>query len=138
MSDSIEETDILNWTIFNELRTMDEDEPGFSKELIHTFTDQAEGIFLDMNTQLDKDEPNLKKLSELGHYLKGSAASLGLVKIQEQCERIQNYGLQKDFDGLLNDRKWEEGIREALLKARDEFEKAIEFFDRYYEKEAAQ
>lgn len=128
-------TDIINWTIFNELQTMDEDEPGFSKSLIQTFIEQAQEIFKDIDSKLDSSKPDLNDLSSLGHYLKGSAASLGLVKIQEQCERIQNYGLKKDFDGALNDKSWEDAIKEALEKAREEFGNARTFFSDYYKEE---
>lgn len=125
-------TDIINWSIFNELVTMDEDEPGFSKSLIQTFIEQAQDIFKDIDSKLEPEEPDLAALSSLGHYLKGSAASLGLVKIQEQCERIQNYGLKKDFDGLLNDRSWKDAIKEALEKAREEFVNARTFFSEHF------
>lgn len=128
-------TDIINWSIFNELVTMDEDEPGFSKSLIQTFIEQAQDIFKDIDSKLKPENPDLNALSSLGHYLKGSAASLGLVKIQEQCERIQNYGLKKDFDGLLNDRSWKDAIKEALEKAREEFVNARTFFSEHYNEE---
>lgn len=114
---------------------MDEDEPGFSKSLIQTFIEQAQEIFKDIDSKLDSSKPDLNDLSSLGHYLKGSAASLGLVKIQEQCERIQNYGLKKDFDGALNDKSWEDAIKEALEKAREEFGNARTFFSDYYKEE---
>ena len=38
----------------------------------------------------------LKKLSELGHYFKGSSAALGVKHVQEHCERIQHYGALRD------------------------------------------
>lgn len=42
----------------------------------------------------------LKELSELGHFLKGSSATLGLTKVKDSCEKIQNFGLLKDEAGL--------------------------------------
>jgi osomolarity two-component system, phosphorelay intermediate protein YPD1 len=42
----------------------------------------------------DKKAP--KKLSELGHFLKGSSAALGVSKVQETCEKIQHYGELRD------------------------------------------
>lgn len=44
----------------------------------------------------DKD---LDKLSELGHFLKGSSATLGLIKVRDGCEKIQRYGKQENLDG---------------------------------------
>lgn len=133
-------TDIINWNIFSEIISMDEDEPGFSKSLIRTFIDQATQIFSEIDGILAKpqiDEQDLAKLSGLGHYLKGSAASLGLFKIQEQCEKIQNYGLKKDFDGVLinNGISWEQAIKLSLNNARVEFEIARKFLSDYYKEQ---
>ena len=44
----------------------------------------------------DKD---LEKLSQLGHFLKGSSATLGLVKVRDHCEKIQRYGKKENVDG---------------------------------------
>lgn len=111
---------------------MDEDEPGFSKSLIQTFIEQATQTFESIETELEAEEPDLNKLSQYGHFLKGSAASLGLFRIQEQCERIQNYGLKKDFDDGVKDEKWSEAIKQALERARQEFEAAREELSQFY------
>jgi osomolarity two-component system, phosphorelay intermediate protein YPD1 len=44
-------------------------------------------------------ERDLKVLSELGHFLKGSSATLGLTKVKDSCEKIQHYGQKKDETG---------------------------------------
>jgi len=41
----------------------------------------------------DKD---LKTLSSLGHFLKGSSATLGITRVQSSCESIQHYGNLRD------------------------------------------
>ncbi|KAK6459474.1 putative response regulator phosphotransferase [Scheffersomyces xylosifermentans] len=94
----LQETGLVEWSVFSELVAMDEDEEGFSKSLFQTFVDQV----LDTFQQLDENlkEKNLDKLSALGHYLKGSAAALGLTTISTQCERIQNYGHKFNFDNF--------------------------------------
>jgi osomolarity two-component system, phosphorelay intermediate protein YPD1 len=43
---------------------------------------------------------DLKELSQLGHFLKGSSAALGLCKIKNACEKIQNLGEGKSESGL--------------------------------------
>lgn len=98
----IQNSELIDWVIFSELLLMDEDEEGFSKGLITTFVEQLLGIYTEMETIIEdsklKGSPTdeeLVKLSSLGHYLKGSAALLGLRKVQSQCERIQNYGNKK-------------------------------------------
>lgn len=101
----LQHSDLINWTIFQELLIMDEDEAGFALSLVKTFVEQAKGIFQQMTDIInDPDETNIKleKLSALGHYLKGSAAALGLRKVQYQCERIQNYGKMNNFDNDIN------------------------------------
>lgn len=152
------EVDIIDWNIFNQLLGMDEDEAEFSKSLIQTFIQQAVQTFKSIDERLNLDQPqngaepanqdaaaqaekelgsdeNLNTLSEYGHFLKGSAASLGLVKIQEQCERIQNYGLKKNFDGYVVNDNWIEAIKEALKNARLEFDCARKYLSEYYKEE---
>lgn len=53
-----------------------------------------------MLTHEDSEEKDLEKLSALGHFLKGSSATLGLINIREGCEKIQNLGDNKDESGL--------------------------------------
>lgn len=100
--ETLESSDLINWTIFQELLLMDEDEEGFALSLVETFVQQANDTFKEieelLGEQSAKTEENLRKLSSLGHYLKGSAAALGLQKVQNECERIQNYGKMEVFD----------------------------------------
>lgn len=42
---------------------------------------------------------DLDELSSLGHFLKGSSATLGLTKVKDSCEKIQHYGQKKDDAG---------------------------------------
>lgn len=41
----------------------------------------------------------MDELSQLGHFLKGSSATLGLTHIKESCEKIQHLGHRKDEKG---------------------------------------
>lgn len=59
---------------------------------------------------------NLSELSTLGHFLKGSSASLGLEKVQASCEKIQHYGdkvAEKDLEP--------EEIKTQLAQLREEY-----------------
>lgn len=40
--------------------------------------------------------PDLPQLSSLGHFLKGSSAALGVIRVQNACEKIQHYGHKRD------------------------------------------
>lgn len=83
--------EIINWGILNEIISMDEDDPEFSKGLIIQYIDQAETTFGEMDAQLQGSR-DLAELEKLGHFLKGSSAALGLQRIAWSCERIQNLG----------------------------------------------
>ena len=49
--------------------------------------------------QHHSEEKNLKELKELGHFLKGSSATLGFVKVKDSCQVIQQYGSKLTLDG---------------------------------------
>lgn len=136
----LQDSGLIEWSVFSELIAMDEDEEGFSKGLFQTFVDQFRDTFkeIDENVKI-KD---LDKLSSLGHYLKGSAAALGLTTILEQCERIQNYGHKNNFDEFKVDRKdlsddsdefWIYLIEDAKDKAEDGFLKSKEALNNYFD-----
>ncbi|KGK39596.1 hypothetical protein JL09_g1236, partial [Pichia kudriavzevii] len=80
--ETLENSKLINWTIFQEILLMDEDEEGFAFSLIETFVEQAKDTFTKIEELLGDNngdtEDNLRQLSQLGHYLKGSAAALGL------------------------------------------------------------
>lgn len=137
----LENSDFISWPVFSELIAMDEDEEGFSKNLFQTFVDQVLETFEEIDENLAIK--NLDKLSALGHYLKGSAAALGLVKISSQCERIQNYGHKSNFDNFQlstkldssSDDYWVLLIKDALDKARDSFEESKRALNEYFDDE---
>ncbi|ODQ79132.1 hypothetical protein BABINDRAFT_162194 [Babjeviella inositovora NRRL Y-12698] len=131
-------SDLIDWMIFSELLTMDEDEEDFSKSLILTFVEQANTIFADLDAALAPEanpnsDENLKKISNMGHYLKGSAAALGLQKVQSECERIQNYGAKHSFDGLCVPGQWSDSIRDAVEKCKMEFHNVRILLSNYYQ-----
>ena len=67
----------------------------------------------------------MKELSELGHFLKGSSATLGLTKVKDSCEKIQHYGSLKDEAGTKDIK--EEEARKKLAKIIEQCKK--EFAD---------
>lgn len=81
--------EIINWSILEEIIYMDDDDPDFSKRLASQFVVQADTTFAEICEEL-KTNKNLEELEKLGHFLKGSAAALGLQRIAWACERIQN------------------------------------------------
>jgi osomolarity two-component system phosphorelay intermediate protein YPD1 len=77
----------------------------------------------------------LNELSSLGHFLKGSSATLGFNKIRDSCNVIQQYGHGLNVDGTTEPDKEVclKKITEALTKVQvdtKELEKQMKkFFD---------
>lgn len=69
-------------------------------------------------------DEDLEKLSELGHFLKGSSATLGLVKVRDGCEKIQRYGKQENLDGSpeTDVKVCLEQIKKALTAVKSDYE----------------
>lgn len=136
----LQATGLIEWSVFSELVAMDEDEEGFSKGLFQTFVDQFRDTFKEIDDNVKTKD--LDKLSSLGHYLKGSAAALGLTTISAQCERIQNYGHKNNFDDFKVENKtvdkdsdefWILLIEDAKDKAEDGFLKSKEALNNYFD-----
>lgn len=78
---------------------------------------------------------DLKELASLGHFLKGSSATLGLTKVKESCEKIQHYGNNKDEDGTTeekDDDKCIERIKKTLKTVKEEYAEAEKILRRFY------
>lgn len=95
--------ELIDWSVFSEIVSMDQDEEGFALSLIETFLEQASDTMNEIRSLIDNDDSKqqqqqqpsrtvLDSLSAKGHYLKGSAAALGFIAVQAQCEDIQNSG----------------------------------------------
>jgi len=127
--------DSIDINTFDQVLEMDEDEEDreFSRSIVYDFFSQAESTFEKMDTGLT--ERNLGELSSLGHFLKGSSATLGLNKLRDSCERIQHFGQRLDATG--NEREPDEavcleGIRTTLKAARNEFREVEHLLRRFY------
>lgn len=82
---------------------------------------------------------NLSRLSELGHFLKGSSATLGLTKVKDSCEKIQHYGQKKDATGtkeLGSDDECLDKLRTTIEQAKQEFHDVEKVLKRFYHDDA--
>jgi len=80
-----------------------------------------------------------RHFSSLGHFLKGSSATLGLIKVKDYCEKIQHFGDKKDETGTLavpDDEKCLKAIQKALDGMRGEYDKVVDFFKERYPDES--
>lgn len=85
-----------------------------------------------MPRRKDKD---LSTLSQLGHFLKGSSATLGLTKVKDSCEKIQHYGQMKDEEGTADEPDKElclSRIKETLVKVKEEYEEVEKVLKKFY------
>jgi osomolarity two-component system phosphorelay intermediate protein YPD1 len=82
-----------------------------------------------------KEGKYLKELSELGHFLKGSSATLGLTKVKDSCEKIQHYGQLKDDAGTkdISEDKAQENLAKIIKQAKTEFTEVKEILKEFYQ-----
>lgn len=78
---------------------------------------------------------DLTQLSKHGHFLKGSSAALGVVQVQEICEKIQHLGNRFDPDKEPQVKISAEDalarIKPLLARLKDERAAAEKFFEIY-------
>ncbi|KAJ5927325.1 hypothetical protein N7516_009098 [Penicillium verrucosum] len=130
--------EILDESTFEQILEMDDDEEDrdFSKSIVYGFFDQAENTYKKIQKEID--DKNLDELSALGHFLKGSSATLGLIKVKDGCEKIQNFGAHKDETGLIDQPDTEfclKAIKKTLDEVKVEYRKVEKLLRRYYGEE---
>jgi HPt (histidine-containing phosphotransfer) domain-containing protein len=82
-----------------------------------------------------REKKDLADLSSLGHFLKGSSATLGLTKVKDSCEKIQHYGQKKDEEGTTDVDDEElclKRIKETLETVKEEYEECEKVLKKYY------
>lgn len=67
--------------------------------------------------------------------MKGSSATLGLTKVKDSCERIQNFGSRKDESGTVeetDDEKSLKRVKETLAEVKVEYAEAEKRLKQFY------
>lgn len=130
--------DSIDEATFEQILEMDddEDEREFSKSIVYDFFTQAESTFDKMDSNLEKKD--LKTLSELGHFLKGSSATLGLNKVKDSCEKIQNYGQKMDEKGdkEITEEEALKKLATTIKQAKQEFHDVEKVLKKFYNDES--
>ncbi|KAI9485495.1 MAG: signal transduction histidine kinase [Benjaminiella poitrasii] len=119
---------------FEQLLDMDdEDDHEFSYSIVNNYFEQAEATFEAMDNSLDRND--LKELSRLGHFLKGSSAAIGLKKVKATCEKIQNIGNRQNEDGTgeIEEDEALKRITPLLPQVKTEYSEAEEYLKNFYE-----
>lgn len=130
--------DNIDSTTFEQILEMDDDEEEreFSKSIVYDFFTQAESTFEKMDSNLEKKD--LAQLSALGHFLKGSSATLGLTKVKDSCEKIQHFGAHKDESGskeVKDDKKCLDNCKTTIEQAKKEFKEVEIALRKFYHDE---
>lgn len=87
-----------------------------------------------------REKKDLDQLSQLGHFLKGSSATLGLTKVKDSCEKIQHFGAQKDETGAHDEPDKEVCLvncKRTIEQAKDEFHEVEIALKRFYHDEGS-
>lgn len=76
----------------------------------------------------------MPELSTLGHFLKGSSAAVGVIKVRDSCECMQHYGKQHDEDGIseLSEEESLKKITTTLDEVKDQYKEAEKALRRFY------
>ncbi|KAL5115979.1 Phosphorelay intermediate protein [Pleosporales sp. CAS-2024a] len=129
--------DSIDPATFEQILEMDEDEVDreFSKSIVFDFFGQADSTFAKMDSNLEKEEDDyLETLSGLGHFLKGSSATLGLTKVKDSCEKIQHYGSLKDDAGTkdITEEEAKKKLKTIIKQAKEEFSEVKDVLKEFY------
>ncbi|KAJ6127310.1 hypothetical protein N7523_002922 [Penicillium sp. IBT 18751x] len=129
--------ELIDESTFEQILEMDDDDDrDFSKGIVYGFFDQAHNTFDKMENALK--EKQLEELSQLGHFLKGSSATLGLTNVKDACEKIQHYGAGKDESGSTDEPDETVSFKKidtTLKEVKVEYAKVEKFLRRYYGEE---
>jgi len=119
---------------FNQILELDEeDNREFSKGMVYAYFSQVAQTFKEMDEALKAK--NLVKLSNLGHFLKGSSAALGVSKVQHLCENIQHYGNRRDEENNrdLSEKEALELINKLLGQVKADYAVAEAWLRKWYD-----
>ena len=82
-----------------------------------------------------REERDLPELSSLGHFLKGSSATLGFTKVKDECEKIQHYGHKKNETGEIDEPDEDKCLRlskESISEAKKAYKVVEALMKQYY------
>ncbi|CAO1613347.1 unnamed protein product [Parajaminaea phylloscopi] len=126
--------EIIDMDTFGQLLEMDdEDDREFSKEIVWNFFEQANTTFQEMDEAVK--EKDLSKLSTLGHFLKGSSAAVGVIRVRDGCEAMQHLGKLHDESGVLDITEKEalQKVEKTLQDVKTSYTKAEGALKKFYD-----
>lgn len=105
--------DIIDMEIFNQIVELDDGDSSFVSAMVTEYLEQVDSTFNEMDQSMETKD--LKQISQLGHFLKGSSAALGVKQVSLTCEKIQNTA-----KGTPTDKTIEE-VTSLLKRVKEEY-----------------
>jgi osomolarity two-component system phosphorelay intermediate protein YPD1 len=86
---------------------------------------------------MDSAADNLLELSTLGHFLKGSSAAVGVIRVRDSCEYMQHYGKKADKDGIteLSLEVAQEKLTTTLKEVKTQYKEAEAVLRKFYDED---
>ncbi|OCF31117.1 hypothetical protein I317_07629 [Kwoniella heveanensis CBS 569] len=142
--DSVPQEEVIDMETFQQIMDMDEDDGdddedgdkhAFSRGIVWGYFEQAEATFTEMEDAIVAED--LAKLSSLGHFLKGSSAALGIIKVQASCEKMQHYGNKRDEEAGIELESAEalKRIKNLLTSCKKDYRIAKKWMEKLYEED---
>ncbi|KIK44340.1 hypothetical protein CY34DRAFT_80026, partial [Suillus luteus UH-Slu-Lm8-n1] len=78
----------IDMEVFNQIVELDDGDSSFVSGMVTDYLAQVDSTFKKMDKAMETRD--LKEISQLGHFLKGSSAALGVKQVSLTCEKIQN------------------------------------------------
>jgi len=122
--------------IFSQILELDDDDSReFSRSMVSDYYSQVDATLVKMDQALSGKK--LKELSDLGHFLKGSSAALGVERVQASCERIQHAGKLRDEESgtALTEPQALDLITNMLENVKRDYPEARDELDRFVNSE---
>ncbi|KAH7885109.1 histidine-phosphotransfer domain HPT domain-containing protein [Phlebopus sp. FC_14] len=119
---------IIDMSILGQIIDLDDDDDHeFSRAMVGDYREQVKTTFKDMDDAFTQKD--LRRLGRYGHFLKGSSAALGVVKVQEICEKIQLLG--NGTEATLSGDDALARIKPLLARVKDEYATAEKLLTEY-------
>ncbi|KAJ8583723.1 histidine-phosphotransfer domain, HPT domain-containing protein [Rhizopogon salebrosus TDB-379] len=108
--------DVLDTEVFGQILELDDGDRSFVSAMVNEYFEQVDVTFDQMDQAMQTKD--LKQISQLGHFLKGSSAALGVKRVSATCEKIQNTA-----KGIPTEKTLEE-VMSLLKRVKEEYNAA--------------
>ncbi|OMJ09763.1 Multistep phosphorelay regulator 1 [Smittium culicis] len=128
MDEVPDDTGILDQEVFEQILELDDDSQDFLKGLIFNYYNQVQSALIQLENSLNSSD--LAGISSIGHSLKGSSASLGLIKMREISERLQKIGdYHAEIDPNMPIQILLKAAEKELDNLHSEYKKVVQLFN---------